>query len=763
MINKRPSRNLLLAAAIAAALPVPAALAQQGVTAIEEIVVTARKREESLQDVPISVTAISAAQLDEQAIPDIIAVAQQTPNVTLEVSRATNSTLTAFIRGIGQQDPVAGFEGGVGLYLDDIYLARPQGTVFEIYDVERIEVLRGPQGTLYGRNTIGGAVKYVTRGLSAEPELRLKAAVGSYSQTDVVVSGSMPLSDTFRIGGTIASFQRDGFGRNVYTGADNYDKDIMAARVSLEWRPTDDVMVRLAADYSDDQSSNKDGHRLIPGQFSGIPVLKNVFNGQGGIYTLPASNGGLKQQVQFGGVGLTIDWTINDNWSLKSVTAYREDESESLIDFDAGPIDDFDAPVVYENDQFSQEFQVNYNGERLSGVAGIYYLDSNAFDAFDVVLGTLAPPFGVTSFTLGDFGTKAWAAYANVSFDITSQFSASLGGRYTSDERTAAVDRTTWLGKGSPYFGNTTAVRIGGTPLFEGKRKDTDFSPSASLSFKASDAHNLYASYSQGFKGGSFDPRGVYVPGSEVRNGFKPETVDSYELGAKSRWADGRFTTNFAVFFADYTDVQVPGSVGIDTDGDGVNETFGGATTNAGKAEVKGLELEGVAQFTDAFSATFALGYIDAEYTKWLVVLNGVETDISGDRFFQNTPEWMGNLTLRYEWPLSMGSTGGALALIGSASYRDDTYQFEIPEPLVDQKAYTLFDASLVWTSDDGRYQLGLHGKNLSDKEYKVASYDFVNIDPVTGAVTPTLGREGTLTAFYGNPRTITGTFSVRF
>ena len=167
-------RALLLAAGFSLTTIAPGiAVAQQSSAedAVEEITVTSRRREESIQDVPIAVTNFSGEFLEEIGMPDIIGLTQSAPNVTLEVSRATNSTLTAFIRGVGQQDPVAGYEGGVGIYLDDVYLARPQGTVFDIYDVERIEVLRGPQGTLYGRNTIGGAVRYVTRRLSDEPEV----------------------------------------------------------------------------------------------------------------------------------------------------------------------------------------------------------------------------------------------------------------------------------------------------------------------------------------------------------------------------------------------------------------------------------------------------------------------------------------------------------------------------------------------------------------------------------------------------------------
>src|SRR4029450_8094213 len=166
-----------------------------------EIVVTARRRAEALQDVPIAVSAYSGDQLEREGAIDITDIGDTTPNVTLETSRGTNTTLTAFIRGVGQQDPVAGFEQGVGIYLDDVYLNRPQGAVLDIYDVERIEILRGPQGTLYGRHTIGGAVKYVTRRLSDEPEVRLRGTVGTYGQLDAVATVSYPIADIFRVGG----------------------------------------------------------------------------------------------------------------------------------------------------------------------------------------------------------------------------------------------------------------------------------------------------------------------------------------------------------------------------------------------------------------------------------------------------------------------------------------------------------------------------------------------------------------------------------
>ena len=206
-------------------------------SAEDVVIVTARRREESLVDVPISVSTQSAEQLDERGATDLTALQRTTPNLTLQVSRGTNSTITAFIRGVGQQDPLWGFEPGVGLYLDDVYIARPQGAILDIFDIQRIEVLRGPQGTLYGRNTIGGAIKYVTAPLGAEPTFSVRTNLGEYNQRDIILTGSTPIGDTLRLGAAIADYQRDGYGTNLFTGADTNNKDALGGRVTLEFTP----------------------------------------------------------------------------------------------------------------------------------------------------------------------------------------------------------------------------------------------------------------------------------------------------------------------------------------------------------------------------------------------------------------------------------------------------------------------------------------------------------------------------------------------
>ena len=735
--------------------------------AIEEIITTARRREESLQEVPISVTMLTGDQLERIGAADIIEVAKQSPNVTLEVSRGTNTTLTAFIRGVGQQDPVAGFESGVGLYLDDVYFNRPHAAVLDLYDVERIEVLRGPQGTLYGRNTIGGAIKYVTRPLSADPEVKVRANVGNYGQLDGLITASAPLSDSVRIGGTIAQFTRDGFGDNINLGTEQYDKDVFGARASLEWDATDDLFFRFSADFTDDSSSPKaghraatgedEGHRLLEGGTEGAPILDDVFDTRAGL-DIP------KQSVESFGGALLAEWTLNDQWMLRGILAARGDETFSPIDFDSLPQDDLDVPVVYENEQYSGELQALFSGDQLNGVIGYYYLDANAFNEFDVVLGPTGDLIGVPGLnanTVGDVDTKTWSIFADFSYDFNDAFSLSVGGRYTSDERSSLVLRRTFAGGISPTFGGS-AIVIATTSNFNGSEEFTDFSPRVSLSYRPVDEHNLYISYSEGFKGGSFDPRAQTsatpdfdgdgnISDDEIFEfmSFRPETVKSYELGVKSTWLDSRMTTNLAIFFGDYEDVQIPGSVGVDTTGDGIEDTFTGVTTNAGAAELPGFEFEGLFQANDYWTFAAAIGYLDAEYTEFIDASN---EDVSDEAVFQNTPKWTASGTVTFETPLSLFGTDGMIAFIGSAAYRDDASQFEFPIPLLDQDSFTLWDLSIVWEDDDGHWRAGLHGKNLGDEEYKVAGYNF-----------PTLGLEGNVTAFYGNPRTVTASVEYIF
>jgi iron complex outermembrane receptor protein len=755
-MNRLTIRSLY--AAGAAMFAVPAVLAQEptpaGATAegtLEEVTVTARRREESLQDVPIAVTALTAADLALHGTTNIGELTESVPSVTLEPTRATSSTLSAFIRGVGQQDPLAGFEQGVALYVDDVYIARPQGSLLDIYDIERVEVLRGPQGTLYGRNAVGGAIKYVTRPLSDEADFSVQANYGSYNQIDLIGTGSLPLGDTFRVGAAVASLTRDGYGDNRTTGDEHYDKDVFAYRLSAEFEPNDAWLVRVSYDHTDDKSNAVAGYRPFPGAVSGAAVLDDLRDTEAGATGLPSTAGiGGNNELEAEGAQATITWELNDSVTLRSITAYREDYTESVIDFDSLEVMDFDGGVIYDNEQFSQELQLLYGGERWNAVAGLYYLDATASNDFDIVLAQLIPGVPLTSFTGGTIDTEAWSLFADVTYDLTDRWALSVGARYTEDKRTADVFRANYIGIGSPFFGNTAAPLFNVTSDYEAERTYDDVSPRVNVSYSLSDDVILYAGYSQGFKAGSFDPRGANLVTPEVEEGFDPETLDSYEAGVKATWLGGRARTNVAVFYSDYQDMQIPGSLAIDTDGDGINDDFVGAVTNAGQAVIQGIEVEGDFLLTERLSMQLALSLLDPEIEEWIVE----GEDVSGEREIQNTPDTMAYLGLTHRTDFDAGT----LSLNVNGSYKSDIVQFEVPVPVIDQDSYTLLNASVVWAAGGGHWSLGLHGKNLTDEDVKTAGYCFGS-----GGCPSTLGVEDNTTVFYGPPRTVTATFEYRF
>jgi Outer membrane receptor proteins, mostly Fe transport len=744
-----------------------------------DIVVTARRREERLVDVPIAVTSFSGDQLAKSGAIDITEIAQSAPNVTLEPSRGTNSTLSAFIRGIGQQDPVSGFEQGVGIYLDDVYLNRPQAAVLDIYDVERIEVLRGPQGTLYGRNTIGGAVKYVTRQLPQDVSLKVRGTYGTYDQADLVVTASAPVSDLIRVGGSFARLSRGGFGDNLTTGEENYNKDIWAGRASVDIGGYGEpVLIRISGDYTRDNSNARGGHRLIPSLLSGAPVLDDVFDTRGGLVDP-------EQFVEAYGFAINATADLSDALTFRSISSWRKDDSASPIDFDALPSVDLDVPAYYRNEQLSQEFQFLYDdGGMFQGLIGGYYLTAKADTQFDVRLFTTLN--GFTAFTEANVDTETLAVFGDFTFDFTEQFSLAVGGRYTWDQRKADIVRQNYLGGGSPVFGGLGVPFGAPSTNFSGKATFKKFTPRVSLSFKPTPDHNLYASFSQGFKGGGFDPRGVGVNAptsnpsgvpseAEVSDylSFRPETVDSYEIGYKGNLFGGALYVAAAAFHMDYTDVQIPGSAGCTVGG---VATFCGIITNAGKARIDGFELEANARLGrdlatsgDRLNLSGSLGYINADYKEYIAnivtnpALGAQPTDVSDFRKVQNTPKWTGSATLGYNTPAGDGD----VSFSTTVSYRSKTYQFEVPNPYLDQSGYALVDASLVYTAPEGRWSLGVHGKNLFDKQYKTSGYTFLAADAQTGQLvtplTPSLGREGTLTAYYGNPRQVFVTASLEF
>ena len=731
-------RVAALVSAAGALLGSPSVLAQDDAPAAAEggsggdIIVTARRREETLQDVPISVTAFTGEALSQQGAVDITTLQDKTPNLTLQIARGSNSTLIAFIRGVGQQDPLWGFEPGVGLYVDDVYIARPQGAVLDIFDVQRVEVLRGPQGTLYGRNTIGGAVKYVTKRLGHDFEGKVRAAYGSYNQIDLVGQVSIPLTDTLSIGGAVAYYQRDGYGENLTTGAEHYDKDVIAGRVSVEFTPSDGVFFRLAADKTVDNSNARHGTRLV--ENAGLAAFEptdDVYDTRAGI--------GDDNKVETQGVSLTGEIELNDMLTFKTISAYRDGHTDTLIDFDNTPGPVLDVPAFYDDRQYTQEFQLLVEGDRLQGVAGLYYLDGRASGAFDTVLGLA----NLTILTSGTVKTKSYAAFADFSYELTDQLSVSVGGRYTKDKKRGTVYRQNFTGIRSPEFGNPAAVPGLLRTDYTNERTFDEFTPRFSVSYQPTPDLNLYASYSKGFKSGGFDMRGDAVLTPDTVLGYKPETVDAYEVGLKGAFLDRKLFVNLAGFYSDYKDQQVTLQI----------PTAGGIASfvdNAGKSEIYGFELEVRAVPSRHLTVSAALGYTHAEFKEYLAydLATGTRVDVADSRVLQNTPRWNGNVAATW----FIDAAGGTLAITPALAFRSDYSLFEIPTPLLDQDGYVLADASATWTSPDDRFQIGVHGRNLFDTRYRVGGYNF------PGAL---FGNS--IIGFYGPPRTVTVEASYRF
>jgi iron complex outermembrane receptor protein len=728
-INSTAKGRIALSVALAlgttmiALLPEPAR-AQDGAAALEEITVTARRRVESLQDVPVAVSTFSGDTLEQLGATDITILQQTVPNLTLQVARGSNSTLIAFIRGVGQQDPLWGFEPGVGLYVDDVYIARPQGAVLELYDVERIEVLRGPQGTLYGRNSVGGAVKYVTKRLGNEASFDTKVTLGSYSQRDLSVKAALTLTDTLSLGAALSSLNRDGFGKNLFTGAEHYDKDILAYRLSMEWKPTDNLFFRVSADDLQDDSNARHGHREVVGSglTTGETVLPNLYDTRAGL--------GDDNSVATEGVSILGEYTLNDQYMLRYIAARREGRTDTLIDFDTAPAAALDVPAFYEDEQTTHELQLVYSGDRASAVAGVFLMDGTAAGAFDTIVGIA----NLTTVTSGQVETDSFAAFADLSYRFTDQWSVSVGGRYTKDEKKGSVYRQNFTGIRSPLFGNSSAIAGLLRTNYTNERKFSEFTPRVSVSYEPSDLLTVYGSWGKGFKSGGFDMRGDAIFYADTVKGYEPEVVETLELGVKTSLLDGRARINAAIFTSDYTDQQITSQFAIGT-------TVVSFVDNAGSSSIDGLEVEGSLSLSENLSAAFQVGYIDAKFDEFITYDPATATrrNLASQRAFQNTPEWTAALSLN--WTQDLGDNG-SLTIVPALSYRDDYQLFEVANPAIDQKSYSIVDLAATWTAADGRLSVTAAGRNLTDERYRIGGYVFAG--PVFGNVQ---------NAFYAPPR----------
>ncbi len=721
--------TVLFGAALPAAAQQATAAKEKESAALEVIQVTARRTAENLQTVPVAVTSIGAEDLKQKGIENITSVQQYSPNTTLQVSRGTNSTLTAYIRGIGQQDPLWGFEPGVGIYIDDVYMARPQGAALDIYDVERIEVLRGPQGTLYGRNTIGGAVKYVTKALSGDNEFAVRGTLGSYGQKDFKLSGQTAVTDKLFVGAAGAVYKRDGFGTYLNTGAENYDKDIVTGRISLQYQALDNLRFAFAADDTQDDSNSKGGHRLTPSLLTKEAPPTKVFDSN---TSMPEDN-----SVDTSGQSLTMTWDVNADWTIKAVSAKREGVTDTNIDFDSTRLASLDVPAFYEDEQTSHELQFLYNSDKLKFASGIYSFSGEACGAFGTVIVAGA---GVTVENGGCVDTDSMAAYAQGSYQYNDQWSFTLGGRYTEDDKDATVFRYMYLGNKHPRVSGGTILQV--QTDFTNSASFNHFSPRVGFEFQATDSVMYYGSYTDGFKSGGFDMRAVKSLNPSADQPYQPETVDTFELGVKSEWFERRLRLNAAVFSSAYDDMQV-------TVQRAVGNNVASQVLNAASASIDGLELEATLAATDALQLNLIVGYTDASFDEVRVfdIPSQSVIDVSNLWSFANTPKLTGTVGGKYV----MAVGGGELVLNAAMSHRSDTQIFELPS-MLDFGSYTLFNAGATWYAPDGHWDVSLQGRNLGNKEVRIAGYNFA-----------LLAGEQTITGYYADPRTVSLSVGYRF
>ena len=683
-----------------------------------QVTVTARRREETLMDVPGSVTAIGADDIGRFAATEIGDLQSNVPNIVLHEGDAQNTV--AYIRGVGQLDSLAFADPGVGIYLDDVYLGRAQGSFLDVFDVERIEVLRGPQGTLYGRNTIGGAIKFVSRAPSETPEFSASATVGNFDQTDVSLGVSGPIAGDKVLGkAAIAYLSRDGYADNSVDGRDDGDRNTLAWRGSILAHLSDSFRVQLTADGSSDTPDTSRTPNRETGVFGAFPRSEDPFS-------IDADFNGLSD-LSVRGISARATWDVSDTLTLVSTTAYREMEYDANLDLDATGAPLFGVFVFEDQDQFSQEFQANYDSGPISLVGGLYY-----FDEEDVTeSGIFGPDIAFVSNSINDQTTTALAAYGDLSYEVSDRLSLSVGVRVTEEEKD--------FQRVQEFFGATTPLvpQIG--TGFRATDVDTsetfsNTSPRISVSYDLADDVTTYASIGRGFKSGGFDGRSN--SGFEAQP-FDAETLTAYEAGFKGSFAGGAIFASAAVFLNEYEDLQVSSFTEQ-------NGAFAAIFTNAAEAQIAGLELEGSWQATENLRFDLAAGYLDAEYDEFIGE-NGA--DISDTLTPANAPDWTGRLAANYRRSLGPQTE---LVIAAAAAYRGDVYPTVSSSEILRQGGYTLYDASVGFEFADGKYSLLLAGRNLSDKEYRTQGFD----------LSDSLGYQ---LGYYGAPRTVSLTASVRY
>lgn len=750
----------LLIIVTAAAFPPNTSSAQQPAErgdsrdAIEEITVTARRREESLQDVPVSISAFDAGTIDQLTIRNVGDVASFTPNMTRTSGPTGHNDGFYFIRGVGNVDLNPATDPGVATYIDGVYMGRITGASMDTLNIERIEVLRGPQGTLFGRNTIGGAVSIVTRSPSGEFGVDGRVTIGEDGRFDFGAGVDIPIAENV---GAVLSFlhqERDGWGSNVYTGEKFGDIDNDALFGRIVWEPGETLRASVSFDYSEQGGTS--AHTVLnnfnPFAVSplGVPLPPDLGADRSSDLSLNFHSVDPVHEGEVKGANLTLEWDFGAA-TLKSITAYRELEQFDANDFDSSGYVFYDHSFTTEQDQFSQELQLLGDSfdNRLHWVLGAYYYDEDASHNNRIAMGgNNGVPPGIPNVeyaTRGvqraiynnqafDIAIESRALFAHLVWDFTDELSAVLGLRYTDEEKTQ--NYRFFLDNRANVFNFAGIPPIPYLPTLNPDNpfltipttytEDwTETTPKVGLDWRVSDTTLLYVSYAEGFRSGGFNGRPTPNHQGQFAavQPYNPEFNDTYELGWKMQSADNRIRLNGALFFSEYQDIQllVLGESGFFE------------TANAAEAEIKGFELELLAAPVDGLLINAGLGYLDTEYTK--LDPGTIASGILPENALPNSPEFTFNAGIQYRFGLAGGS---GLVLRGDYSWRDDVYFNATNLPGEFQESYGLLNLRASWLSADDTWEVAAYGLNVGDEEY------FTNGQDVTGPLGVSFANVGT-------------------
>lgn len=706
---------------------------------LEEVTVTAQRREAQLQDVPIAVSAFDPVEMERRQAFNVVDIVSNVPNLVGNNNIGQGTATTVFLRGIGSTESIVTLETALGFYIDDVYISRQGVNNLSLFDVERVEVLRGPQGTLYGRNTTGGALRVITKQPGPENEGSIEASYGEYDRYSVKGSANFALSDNFFVRANALLEKGDGYTDNLFTGADVNDRDGYGGRLAFLWQASDSVDVNVSADYYESEQAG-----LYPSDIAGIirPPTGDYFKVLSGTDT---TNIGRTY-----GASATVTFRINDALELQSITGFRNVYQRYNLDLTDQQVPVYQLYTVNDTDSYSEELKLNGRAfdDRLKYTVGAFgYKEENYSFIGDLI--NLWFPFGRVP--LGFFGRQydmdvtSYAAFAELEYLLTDKLTLIAGGRYTEDskdldiEARAAATVGYSLQGGVPNYDNAVLNALG-TPT------DLDFSqftPKLGLQYVFSDDVNAYLTWSQGWKSGGWSARTNTASEFVI---FDPETVDSYELGVKTTIGDGRARLNYTLFYYDYKDFF---STATGTGGNFIVFTS--------DAEFYGAEFEATVRLSPSFDVYAAVGWEEGEYKDLDPVVFG--TSIGSEP--QRMPKWTSKVGGTYIWPLADTSV---VRLTADYQFLEDHYTNLQNSQLARSGNVEVVNAALGYEFGDGRYAATLACRNCFDNEYISQSLDFSGIDPTQsqwdGA---TLNGLSFLTVYPGEPRMWSVTFRVNF